>query len=213
MSSLDLFCKFSSLSFQIWSIRARRSAELLLLFQFYSSLFPWQHAQGLGPARWVLCIYVETFCLCALLVLNILWEFASHKFSDCTAFPEARLAAASTVWLRVSVSTFCVPGVRCTRASSGLWSVLCSCSSLLTFLHCPSWLSLEDTHTAPGHPFLTVNCAPTGFPGCSVAKKYACNSGELGLTPGSGRSLEKGMATHSIILAWKTQRSEEPDRL
>ena len=114
---------------------------------------------------------------------------------------------------RASVSTFCVPGVRCTRASSGLWSVLCSCSSLLTFLHCPSWLSLEDTHTAPGHPFLTVNCAPTGFPGCSVAKKYACNSGELGLTPGSGRSLEKGMATHSIILAWKTQRSEEPDRL
>ena len=91
MSSLDLFYEFSSLSSQIWSFGARRPAELLLLFRSHSSLFLWQRAQGLGPARWVLCMYVETFCLCALLVLSILWEFASHKFSACTAFPEARL--------------------------------------------------------------------------------------------------------------------------
>ena len=32
-----------------------------------------------------------------------------------------------------------------------------------------------------------------------------------GLIPGSGRSLEKEMATHSSILAWKIPWTEEPD--
>ena len=31
--------------------------------------------------------------------------------------------------------------------------------------------------------------------------------------PGSGRSLEKGMATHSSILAWRTSWTEEPGGL
>ena len=34
--------------------------------------------------------------------------------------------------------------------------------------------------------------------------------GEEGLTSGSGRSLEKGVATHSRILASKIPRTEEP---
>ena len=42
-----------------------------------------------------------------------------------------------------------------------------------------------------------------GFPGGSDGKESACNAGDLGLIPGSGRSLEKEMATHSSILAWK----------
>ena len=37
----------------------------------------------------------------------------------------------------------------------------------------------------------------TGFPYTSVDKKSACNAGNPGLIPGSGRSLEKEMATHS----------------
>ena len=40
-----------------------------------------------------------------------------------------------------------------------------------------------------------------GFPGSSDGKESACNAGDLGLIPGLGRSLEKGMATHSSILA------------
>ena len=36
---------------------------------------------------------------------------------------------------------------------------------------------------------------------------------DAGLSPGSGRSLEKVMATHSSILAWRIQRTEEPGRL
>ena len=44
---------------------------------------------------------------------------------------------------------------------------------------------------------------PWGFPDSSVGKESACNAGDLGLIPGLGRSLEKGKATHSSILAWR----------
>ena len=32
----------------------------------------------------------------------------------------------------------------------------------------------------------------TGFPGCSAGKESACNAGDLGLIPGSGRSPGEG---------------------
>ena len=38
----------------------------------------------------------------------------------------------------------------------------------------------------------------------SVDKGSACNSGDLGSIPGSGRSPGEGNATHSSILAWKS---------
>ena len=41
---------------------------------------------------------------------------------------------------------------------------------------------------------------PVGFPGDSDDDESACNEGDLGSIPESGRSLEKGMATHSSIL-------------
>ena len=41
----------------------------------------------------------------------------------------------------------------------------------------------------------------------------ACNAGDLGSIPGWGRSLEKGMATHSSILVWRIPWTEEPGRL
>ena len=43
-----------------------------------------------------------------------------------------------------------------------------------------------------------------GFPGGSKDKASACNTGDLGSIPGSGRSLEKEMATQSSTLAWKS---------
>ena len=42
-----------------------------------------------------------------------------------------------------------------------------------------------------------------GFPDGSVGKESACNAGDPSLIPGSGRSLKKGKATHSSILAWR----------
>ena len=42
-----------------------------------------------------------------------------------------------------------------------------------------------------------------GFPCGSAGKESACKVGDTGLIPGLGRSLEKGKATHSSILAWR----------
>ena len=54
------------------------------------------------------------------------------------------------------------------------------------------------------------------FPGGSNGKEStfsAGDTGDVGLIPGSGRSLEKGMSTHSSILAWRIPWTEEPDGL
>ena len=51
------------------------------------------------------------------------------------------------------------------------------------------------------------------LPGGSDSKESACNEGDLGLIPGSGRSLENGIATHSSILAWRIPWIEEPGGL
>ena len=53
----------------------------------------------------------------------------------------------------------------------------------------------------------------SGFPGGSVGKESACNTGDRGSVPGLGRSLEKEMATHSSILAWRIPWTEEPGGL
>ena len=46
-----------------------------------------------------------------------------------------------------------------------------------------------------------------------VVKASAYNVGDPGSIPGWRRSLEKEIATHSSILAWKIPWTEEPDRL
>ena len=44
-------------------------------------------------------------------------------------------------------------------------------------------------------------------------KESICSAGGLGSISGSKRSLEKGMATHSSILAWRIPWTEEPSGL
>ena len=49
-----------------------------------------------------------------------------------------------------------------------------------------------------------------------MVKNLPANAGDVrdsGLIPGSGRSMEKGMATHSGILAWRIPWTEEPGGL
>ena len=43
--------------------------------------------------------------------------------------------------------------------------------------------------------------------------EFACSAGDWGLIPGSGRSLEKGMATHCSILDWRIPWTGEPGGL
>ena len=52
-----------------------------------------------------------------------------------------------------------------------------------------------------------------GFSGGSDTKESACNAGDLGSIPRLGRFLEKRMATHSSILAWRIPWAEEACRL
>ena len=47
------------------------------------------------------------------------------------------------------------------------------------------------------------------FPGGSTDKESACNAGDLGWE----KPLEKGIATHSSILAWRIPWTEEPGGL
>ena len=52
-----------------------------------------------------------------------------------------------------------------------------------------------------------------GFPGDPVVKNPPANAGDTGSIPGSERSLEEEMATHSSILAWEIPWTEEPGGL
>jgi len=49
--------------------------------------------------------------------------------------------------------------------------------------------------------------------GGSDSKESACNAGEQGFIPRLRRSLEKGMAPYSSILAWRIPWTEELGRL
>ena len=52
-----------------------------------------------------------------------------------------------------------------------------------------------------------------GFQGGASGKESTYNAGDVrdtGSIPGSGRSLEEGVATHSSILAWRIPWTEEP---
>ena len=71
-------------------------------------------------------------------------------------------------------------------------------------------LSLQ---AVPSHLAAFTFSCPWASLVAQMVKASAYNAGDLGLIPGSGRSLEKEMATHSNTLAWKIPWTEEPDRL
>ena len=43
-----------------------------------------------------------------------------------------------------------------------------------------------------------------------AGKEYACNAGDLLRSQGWEDPLEKGIATHSSVLAWRIPQTEEP---
>ena len=58
-----------------------------------------------------------------------------------------------------------------------------------------------------------VHLKHQSFPGDSDGKGIAYNAGDPGSIPGQEDLLEKEMATHSSIVAWKIPWTEEPGRL
>ena len=66
--------------------------------------------------------------------------------------------------------------------------------------------SLDPLPSISSRTFAQV---PRGFPGGSEVKASACNAGDLGSIPELEDPLEKEMATHSSILAWRIPWIEE----
>ena len=77
----------------------------------------------------------------------------------------------------------------------------------------PGLIYLEASQVqVPAGPKVALNFAETqsqlgselvcGFPGSSYGKESACNAGDSGSITGED-PLEKGMSTHSSILAWR----------
>ena len=64
--------------------------------------------------------------------------------------------------------------------------------------HCRKELEVGSMESNLIDTFLIMD-----FPGGSDGKASAYNAGDPGSIPGSGRSPEKEMATHSSVLAWK----------
>ena len=58
--------------------------------------------------------------------------------------------------------------------------------------------------------FLKSGYPKCGFPSGFDDKEYACNAEDLGSIPGWEDPMEKGMATHSIVLAWRIPWTKEP---
>ena len=75
------------------------------------------------------------------------------------------------------------------------------------------WDHVKAAWVSGGVWICTALCKNQGFLGGSGGKESAWNPGDPGSIPGSRRSLEKEMAAHSSILAWKIPWTEDPGRL
>ena len=64
-----------------------------------------------------------------------------------------------------------------------------------------------------GAPDVSEDWNKPGIQGGSDGKESACNTGDLGSILGQEDPLEKGMAPHSSIPAWRIQWTEKPGEL
>ena len=88
------------------------------------------------------------------------------------------------------------------------WSSCCPRDSQESSL-APQFKSISSSeHSRFYGPTLSSN-----FSGGSDGEESARDAGDPGSIPGLRRSLEKEMATHSSILAWRIPWTEEPGRL
>ena len=83
-------------------------------------------------------------------------------------------------------------------------------------LHCLPEFTQTPVHwvgdaVQPSHPLSPH--FPPALPDISDGEESACNAGDLGSSLGQKDPLEKGMATHSSIIAWRIPWTEEPGRL
>ena len=76
-----------------------------------------------------------------------------------------------------------------------------------------AWQATVHGVTRVGHDLMTKPQYMLLNIGGSDGKESACSAGDLGSIPGLENPLEKEMATHSSVLAWRITWTEEPGRL
>ena len=72
------------------------------------------------------------------------------------------------------------------------------------------WVAIAFSASGPYKMLFDLIHVSQGFPHRLVDKESTCNAGDPGLISESNDSLEKGVATHSSILAWRIPWTEEP---
>ena len=80
--------------------------------------------------------------------------------------------------------------------------------------------TISVSRADPAHTHIPPPISPHFYKGASqvalVVKNLPVHAGDIrdmGSIPGSGRSMEEGMATHSSISAWRMPWAEEPGGL
>ena len=97
------------------------------------------------------------------------------------------------------------------------YTLIGSCARGILQVRILEWVAMPFSR-APSRPKdwtcgSHISCLAGGFPGSSGGKASAYNAGEPVQSLGWEDPLEKEMATHSSILAWKIPWTEEPGRL
>ena len=123
----------------------------------------------------------------------MLWQPGQNSALCCYYYNEVQLGFLSMIMsLIFTVFSGCWVGCRCDRKAT---SEATSLSALHTCDVCFLTRILDIVWKALRRLL--------GFPGGSDGKESACNAGDPGSIPGREDPVEKGMATHSSILAWR----------
>ena len=102
------------------------------------------------------------------------------------------------------------------------WSIACQAPVPMKFsMQIPGWVTMPSSRDLPSqglNPGLCVSCIGRWILSTcgSRGKESACNAGatgNTGLILGREDPLEKGIETHSSILAWRISWTEEPGGL
>ena len=137
----------------------------------------------------------------SLQLLGVVHIIFQARIVEWVAISCSRGSSQPRDWTRVSC-------VSCIAAESYLLSHLCSqlLMAMVIFI-----FSVEDDYNffKNWHSL----CLHYGFPGSSVGKESACSARDPGLILGQEDPLEKEMANHSSILAWKISWLKEPGGL
>ena len=172
--------------------------------------------------------YVTTGKTIGLIVWTFVGRIMSLLFNTLSKFVIAFLPRNNCLlisWLQSPSTVILEPKKRKSVITSRFFPSIChevlgQSAMILVFLICSFKLALSLSSFTLIKRFFSSLLSATRvvssvycFSGGSDGKASACNAGDPGLIPGSGRSLEKEVATHSSILAWRITWMEEPGRL